>query len=189
MKILCFGDSNTYGYDPRSCFGERYEECWTDLLARDLGCAVINAGENGREIPRRDAELQRFCRLLHIHHPDLLIVMLGTNDLLQGNTPEAVAKRMEHFLSRIPLDRSKLLLIAPPPMKLGGWVPDQILVDGSGALHRLYGNLAGQLGIRYQNWEMPVAFDGVHLTQEGHRILGSRLSEFIKSEVRDEQHQ
>ena len=189
MKILCFGDSNTYGYDPRSCFGERYEECWTDLLARDLGCAVIKAGENGREIPRRDAELQRFSRLLHIHQPDLLIVMLGTNDLLQGNPSEVVADRMEHFLNNIQLERSRLILIAPPSMQLGAWVTDQHLIDGSRELRVHYGALAGRLGIRYGAWEMPVAFDGVHLTQEGHRILGSRISEFIKSEVRDEQHQ
>lgn len=34
MKILCIGDSNTYGYDPRSFFGDRYPEDvrWTDNL-------------------------------------------------------------------------------------------------------------------------------------------------------------
>ena len=189
MKILCFGDSNTYGYDPRSCFGERYEECWTDLLARDLGCTVINAGENGREIPRWDVEFQRFSRLIHIHQPDLMIVMLGTNDLLQGNPPAAVADRMKLFLEKINMDRFRLLLIGPPPMKLGAWVPEQRLIDGSRELLKCFGTLAAELGILHGAWDVPVAFDGVHLTQEGHRILGARLSEFIKSEVRDEQHQ
>ena len=32
-RVLCFGDSNTYGYDPRSFFGGRYPGRWTDLLA------------------------------------------------------------------------------------------------------------------------------------------------------------
>ena len=35
MRILCFGDSNTYGYDPRGFFGDRYGagDRWVDLLA------------------------------------------------------------------------------------------------------------------------------------------------------------
>ena len=37
MKILCFGDSNTYGYDPRSYFGGQYlaQHRWVDLLHRN----------------------------------------------------------------------------------------------------------------------------------------------------------
>ena len=33
MRILCFGDSNTYGYDPRGFFADRYEarDRWVDL--------------------------------------------------------------------------------------------------------------------------------------------------------------
>ena len=62
MKILCFGDSNTYGYDPRSYFGGQYptEHRWVDILAQKLHCKAVNAGENGREIPRREGELLRF---------------------------------------------------------------------------------------------------------------------------------
>ena len=54
MRILCFGDSNTYGYDPRGFFGDRYDDKdrWVDLLAKQTGHEVINAGANGREIPR-----------------------------------------------------------------------------------------------------------------------------------------
>ena len=189
MKILCFGDSNTYGYDPRSCFGERYEECWTDLLARDLGCTVINAGENGREIPRRDVEFQRFARLLQIHRPDLLIIMLGTNDLLQGNSPEAVARRMEHFLNEIRMDRSGVVLIAPTPMKLGAWVLKQRLIDGSRELWKHYGTLKQRMGVHCGAWEVPVAFDGVHLTQEGHRAFAERLSQYLRTEVLHGKHQ
>ena len=42
MKILCFGDSNTYGYDPRSYFGGQYpaRHRWVDLLAQKLNCKV-----------------------------------------------------------------------------------------------------------------------------------------------------
>ena len=35
MKVICFGDSNTYGYDPRGYFGGRYDgdNRWVDILA------------------------------------------------------------------------------------------------------------------------------------------------------------
>ena len=54
MRILCFGDSNTYGYDPRGFFGDRYdtEDRWVDLMAKQTGHECINTGANGREIPR-----------------------------------------------------------------------------------------------------------------------------------------
>ncbi len=38
-NVLCFGDSNTYGYDPRSYFGGRYDadSRWVDILAAKTG--------------------------------------------------------------------------------------------------------------------------------------------------------
>ena len=53
MKVLCYGDSNTYGYDTRGFFGDRYPaECrWVDILARKLNWEIQNEGQNGREIP------------------------------------------------------------------------------------------------------------------------------------------
>lgn len=173
MKILCFGDSNTYGYDPRSWSGERYQTSWVDAL----GCNAINAGENGREI--RNSEV-RLNQLLERHKPvDLLIIMLGTNDLLQGNAPEAVAARMEHFLELVQLEKSKILLLAPPPMKLGEWVPNHSLVDASRELCAFY----QRLGIRCTGgWDIPMAFDGVHFTQEGHIAFADHLVQYLKLE-------
>ena len=68
-------------------------------------------GQNGREIP--------VAAPAFLVDTDLLIVMLGTNDLLQGRSPEQAAERLERFLSGISLDRSKIMLIAPPPMAMG----------------------------------------------------------------------
>ena len=63
-KLLCFGDSNTYGYDPRSYIGERYpaDVRWTGLLGSSY--TVVNAGQNGRGIPRRAAETSAVRDLL-----------------------------------------------------------------------------------------------------------------------------
>ncbi len=58
-RLLCCGDSNTYGYDPRSYLGGRYPETvrWTALLNAE-GWQVINEGENGRSILRADWEIK-----------------------------------------------------------------------------------------------------------------------------------
>ena len=168
MKIICFGDSNTYGYDPRSFLGDRYPAAdrWVDILAKKLGCDAVNAGMNGREIPRYPAKFEP---------ADLLLIMLGTNDLLQGNSPEEVRERMRQFLSNLDFDKSKILLITPPPMKLGAWVPDQTLVDASKSLN------FNDLGVRCVGpWELPMTFDGVHMTEEGHAMLAKYLYQVIK---------
>ena len=172
MMILCFGDSNTYGYDPRGYFGGRYDHPWPELLAEQLGCTVLNWGENGREIPKRTMNFPVDA--------DLLVVMLGTNDLLQGASVEIVSRRMQRFLE--PLDRKKLLLIAPPPMKFGEWVQNQELIDDSITLAEQYQALSERLGIRFinaGNWNISLAFDGVHLTEEGHRVFAKGLIEYL----------
>ena len=126
MKIVCFGDSNTYGYDPRSWLGGRYDvdSRWVDILASETGWEVCNMGENGREIPRSAPDLPV--------DTDLLIFMLGTNDLLQGCSPEQAAGKLKHVLSQLSLKPNQILLIVPPPMAPGQWVPSQQLIDQIG---------------------------------------------------------
>lgn len=177
MKVICFGDSNTYGYDPRSYFGGRYDadSRWVDILAAETGWEIRNMGQNGREIPHVASDFPTDM--------DLLIVMLGTNDLLQGRSPEQAAERLGRFLSGIPLDRSKILLIAPPPVSLGTWVPSQQLLDGSRAFAQLCRALAERIGIRFINagkWDIPLAYDGVHFTEQGHRAFAAGLLEELK---------
>ena len=181
MKILCFGDSNTYGYDPRSYFGGQYpaQHRWVDLLAQELNCKAINAGENGREIPHREAEFQRFELMLSYQKPlDLLIILLGGNDLLQGNCVEAVAQRMEAFLARIQLEKSKIVLIGPPRMKQGTWISGNRLPEDCVRLNVAYRALAEELGVRFvdaTDWDIEVTFDGVHYSESGHVTFSKNL--------------
>lgn len=177
MNVICFGDSNTYGYDPRSYLGGRYDtdSRWVDILAEETGWTVRNLGENGREIP---ASAPVFSA-----DTDLLIVMLGTNDLLQGCSPERAAERVEHFLSALSMDQSKILLIAPPPVTLGAWVPNQQLIENSRTFARLCQTLAERMGLRFADagkWNISLAYDGVHFTEQGHRAFVAGLLEELK---------
>ena len=48
--IVCYGDSNTYGYNPENGFRYEYEERWTTILQKELkdSAIVIPEGLNGR---------------------------------------------------------------------------------------------------------------------------------------------
>ena len=182
MRILCFGDSNTYGYDPRGFFGDRYGagDRWVDLLAKQTGHEVINAGANGREIPRNPYAL----RLPNEHAPvDIFLVMLGTNDLLQGTSAKEAAARMETFLNSLLPHCKQFLLVAPPPMKRGAWVPTDELVIESIRLADEYKLLAEKLNIPYidtQHWNIELAFDGVHFTEAGHHAFAENLRKELR---------
>ena len=178
MKVVCFGDSNTYGYDPRSWLGGRYdkESRWVGILAAETGWTVCNLGENGREIPVTTPDFPA--------DTDLLILMLGANDLLQGRSPKEAADRLEGLLSSLRLAPEQILLIAPPPMTLGEWVPGQHLIDASKAFAQCCRALARQLGIGFADagkWGVALAHDGVHFTPQGHRTFAAGLLEALRS--------
>ena len=175
--IWCFGDSNTYGYDPRGFFGGRYAVPWPEQLAENTGLRVINDGRNGRMIPVREYELRRFQIDAERYGADVLIVMLGTNDLLERAKAGEAAARMEAFLAGCPVPR--ILLISPPPMRRGAWVPDDHLVEESKELARQYAVLAERLGIRYADaaeWDVGLAYDGVHFSEDGHARFAEGLA-------------
>ena len=177
MNVICFGDSNTYGYDPRGYFGGRDgADCrWVDILTEETGWTISNMGQNGREIPSAAPAFP--------DDTDLLIVMLGTNDLLQGRSPEQAAERLERFLSGISLNSNKILLIAPPPMAMGEWVPNPQLIEDSRIFAWLCQSLAERLGIHFADagkWDIPLAYDGVHFTEQGHKTFAAGLLEELK---------
>ena len=179
MRVLCFGDSNTYGYDPRGFLGDRYpaEYRWCDLLAEKTGWEVINAGANGRDIPSDDGVF----RLLERYAPvDVLLVMLGTNNLLEGYSPDQTAVKMEAFLDRVIPHCKKVLLVSPLPMVRGAWVDSEALVESSRMLAEKYEKVAKKRKIPFintRNWKIPMAFDGVHFTEKGHGIFAEKLLE------------
>ena len=96
-----------------------------DILAAETGWVLGNWGANGRELPDAAPDIPA--------DTDLQIVMLGTNDLLQGRRPKATAERMERFLTSLELARGKIPLFALPSRSPGEWVPGQML---GAALHK-----------------------------------------------------
>jgi lysophospholipase L1-like esterase len=200
-RIICFGDSNTYGYDPRSFLGGRYPKKvrWVDRLAEATGLKCINLGFNGRSIPEseqtiRDA-VDSIAAALDGDGDNALWVMLGSNDLLLTPhvTAARVASKMKGFIEAVQhsgLCRKAnldILLIAPPGMELGDWCPDEATREESLRLGDAYRVLAQNLGIRFVDLcgeGLPLCFDGVHLTEEGHRLLAEKLAAWLSKQKR-----
>ena len=106
-NILCFGDSNTHGYNSRT--GGRFgvKERWTRLLQKKLGddYYIIEEGLSGRTTSFEDPVFEGLNGLSVIypcmmsHEPlDLVMIMLGTNDTKDrfGANGFIIAKGMLH---------------------------------------------------------------------------------------------
>ena len=102
VNILCFGDSNTFGTNPS---GGRWQlhERWPGVLQELLGgdFRVMEEGLGGRttvlddELEGDKSGRRHLPMLLRSHRPlDLVIIMLGTND-------------MKHRFSMLPVDIAK----------------------------------------------------------------------------------
>ena len=182
--VLCYGDSNTYGYDPRSFFGDRYAKDirWTGILDGMSDWSVTCCGQNGREIPTQPRQWEQVRELLRQADADVFAVMLGSNDLLcrPGFTAEHVAARMEVFLTS--LSHPRTLLISPPAMVPGSWVTEDRLLTESARLAGCYEALAQKLGCAFadaESWGISLTFDGVHFSEEGHRTFARRIAETL----------
>ena len=180
-RILCIGDSNTFAHDPRSYGGDRYprEVRWTGRLERP-DREVLNAGRNGACIPKPE-EYGDVEALLRRSMPlDTVIVMLGTNDLLRGASVKDAAQRMEGLLAFIKprLQGAELLLVCPPPMERGAWVPTDELAERSRGLSAAYRAAAEKAGAAFADageWGVELIFDGVHFSPEGHAAFAEGL--------------
>lgn len=173
--VVCLGDSNTYGYDPRGTFGGRYpaDVRWTAQLVQTGQYVIHNLGENGREIPHTPFALDLLARQLDALQPfDGICILLGANDLLCGASPTQAAARMEELLDMLAGYGMPLLLLAPPRFAPGDWVTDTNLIDASAQLADYYRMLAAVRSLSFVDagtWGIPLCFDGVHFTGEGHQ--------------------
>lgn len=132
--IVCFGDSNTWGYNAETEVRFDEETRWTGLLAADLGSSyrVVEEGLSGRTSVSEDPLFEGLSGLSYLypclmsHSPlDLVVIMLGTNDtkdrfgLTSYNIAQGIvrlARKARGTASGIGGQPPEVLVIAPPPI-------------------------------------------------------------------------
>jgi len=204
-SILCYGDSNTWGYIPGSGRRYPYHIRWPGQIQSLLGSnfRVIEEGLSGRYTvwdepfrPGRNgaALLQP---LLESHNPlNLLILMLGTNDILhfKDNTPYDAARGIAVLIDIARRTQTgshgkppPVLLVAPPVIEK---LSETLKLKCHGDFNKSsdfaghYQETAKEKNCYFFNAAevcKPSLVDGVHLDADGHGRMARAVADFVRS--------
>ncbi len=192
--IVCYGDSNTYGYDPRDMMGLRYptDSIWTTIIEKKLGedWLILNKGMNGRPLPEIKYQEKLVLGMTDgLEEKDFLVMMLGTNDILLTASPDAALpiQKMEKFLEFWQQAREQgkaacSLVIVAPPLVSKSLDPAEMYFNENLKMNVGFHVLAEKYGVPLIDasvWGVPLAYDGVHFSEEGHRIFAEHFAEEI----------
>jgi lysophospholipase L1-like esterase len=202
--ILCYGDSNTWGCIPIE--GDEAprrlgsSERWPGILRAEMGESVhvVEEGLNSRttvfddplEPGRNGRPFLSTCLLSH-QPLDLVIVMLGTNDLKvrfgvsAGEVAEGAGLLVDDVLrSRCGPQGSapQVLLVCPPPLGRLKTFADVFEggVEKSRALPEHYAAVSARLGCEFLDAGTLIRssdVDGIHLEADQHAVLGRAIAE------------
>jgi lysophospholipase L1-like esterase len=202
--ILCYGDSNTWGYEPGPCTRYAAAARWPGVLRRELGegYAVIEEGLNGRTTVFDDPVegvhkngRPYLLPCLETHAPlDLVVLMLGTNDLkTRFNVPPsdiaAGAGVLVGDILRSGCGRGgkapKVLLVAPAVT--GETAEDGEMFKGAREKSKrfagMYRLIAEQHGVAFLNANEHITtseIDGIHLEPAEHEKLGAAVAGAVR---------
>jgi lysophospholipase L1-like esterase len=202
--ILCFGDSNTWGANPKN--GSRYPRNirWPSALQKSLGknYEVISEGLCGRTLVVTDPAKPHRTGITHLrafldsNDPlDLVVIMLGTNDIksMYGLNAKDIARDLEQTIrlirdKKIGLQKQPAILIVCPPSPTN---PKSGHIDPRMArwpkifsvLPSLYEKMAKKYRCAYikaGDYISSSAIDGYHLDPKSHLILARTIAEKIR---------
>lgn len=204
-KILCYGDSNTWGHIPGSGTpSERYARHvrWPGVMRDTLGVSyeVIEEGLSGRTTIWNDPNEEYMngetylIPCLQTHRPiDLVIIMLGTNDLKEQFSQSAfgIAAGVEKLVGIIQNscaglngDAPKVLMICPAPVEdIMNFPGLAEAVEKSQQMKDHYIDVAERCGCTFLDAGMVTEVskeDGIHLDEKGHEALGKKVSQVVE---------
>lgn len=209
-RIMIFGDSNTWGWNPCNDLVaplKRWDDetRWAGILQKDLGdeYVVIPEGLNGRTSVWDDPIEEYRCGkdqiipCLDTHAPlDLVIIMVGTNDLKCRYTVSAqdiangvgiIVDKTLHQVGAFGEDGPKVLLICPPslgPVEKGVFADMfEGNVEKSRKMPKYFEGVAKTYGVEYFDAGTVVKSseeDGLHMQADQHAILGHKIAEIVK---------
>ena len=206
-NILCFGDSNTWGYTPGTAVRYDQDIRWTGVMQKELGAEyrVLEDGLNARTSvyedpwsPWRLGKEALPIALVAQKPLDLLVLMIGTNDLKFVDAFGA-AKGAETLISLAQMvqDRKESSKVFPNGLKV--LLVSPILLDPCvandeyGTLRggaeeskkflKYYKHVAEAKGVEFfdaASVAQPSKVDGIHMEPDSHRALGVALAQKVR---------
>ncbi len=198
MKIIFFGDSNTWGYAWRT--GERLSDRFTAQIARAKPqWTVIEEGLNGRQLYSRNPRVQGTGErqiegvLMRHSDADLIVIGLGANDARRmcATTMDEWTRHLNIFLDKLEesmakYGRMQVMLLTPPMINeqamryeevqtIFGESGRQILIDAQSEICAAAAK-RGYSVLRCDVFGLCGSYrDGVHLEVESHTELARWL--------------
>ena len=200
-KILCYGDSNTFGFNPKN--GGRYDRTmrWSGILSDLLKekYEVIEEGMNNRTGFFKNPEglKQSGGEYLSIYlqnHKDIdiCILNLGTNDaqIFYPIDNETTQKGLQNLTSAIKNINPRTKIIIIPPVK----ITQDLLHSGFAVIFNKdsikkiqntfpafeeFAKANNYYYFDFNKFTSPSQIDGIHYTEESHKVIATKLAEFI----------
>lgn len=198
-KVLCFGDSNTFGYIPKS--GKRYDENtrWSGILKKSLKdkFEIIEQGENNRTCFKDNPAGTKYIGFKYLpfvldNSFDIVILSIGINDTqIQYNcSSKDYYKGFDKIIALIREIAPKAKIILMAPSKLSNDIFkghfctmfDKKSIEQSKELSDIYENICLKNGCYFidLNKITPVSeLDGLHYSIESHKKIADFLFNFL----------
>lgn len=199
-KILCFGDSNIYGFDPS--YGTRYDEDirWSGILKEKLAqkdYKLIEAGGNNRKCFIDNNKALCGYKLLPNYLKedsyDIVILALGINDIQKLYKPgdEEIQKGMKHLIQLVKKyqKEAKIIILSPSHLSLKvalhpyfSTLFNEWSIEKSKEIFDLYEPLAKEFGcdiINLNKISKVSDIDGLHYDKEGHKKVAEGLYDYF----------
>ena len=200
-KIICYGDSNTFGYNPKDSSRFDKNTRWTSVLQNNLGFKydVINEGMCDRTGFVNNPKGFLFSAPQHFpdfisksDNIDLLILWIGTNDLqFQYDISFSTIENGLENLIKLAETKAEKIIIIPPVMLnekvLEGYFKfqfDKTSIIKSQKVEKIYIKLANDYHCEIFNinkFTNPSDLDGLHYDENSHKIIANKLTAYIKN--------
>ena len=165
--IVAFGDSLTYGT------GADTQAAYPAVLSTLVGHPIINAGEPGETTTEAIARLPQ---VLTQHHPKLVLLCLGGNDMLRQQPAATITENLRTLIRAIQASGASVVLIGVPEPTIFGSAP------------AFYADIADELKLPYEGEVFnevlrnpSLKSDPIHANAQGYRLVAERLAALLKS--------
>ena len=197
-KILCYGDSNTFGFNPKN--GKRFSEDkrWSGILKNTLAknYKVIEEGLNNRTAFVDNPSFEHSTKLhlpeiiKNIDNIEYLILAVGVNDFQfqYDLNLETLEIELKNLIEIVQDKNIKPIIVIPTELNaniFNGYFSclfNQKSIKKSQELSKIYQKIALESGCKFINFDTftkPSKLDGLHYDEASHKLIAQEIIKLI----------